>query len=267
MRTFGRTRRHLMLHGFGRRRAIGLSLVAAAVVIVLFAPTLVAGWAPVLHWKCAPRGVALAATTVQVPALMLNSPYGGQVWGNVTFAPGFLPGSLSGMGTHDTNGGADWAGFQANVSVTTVENETVWGPGSNVRCSQPFEAVLDPIGNPSEGLQLLGPGNISDRQEPSVLFPGSPSTISFSNAFGVANSEEISTCDVPAQSLPAISSHLTLWVRFAWSGQNYTAPLNLPIIESSYHYWFPSNGTWQVDNLSAPGGPGGGWAFSYSPCP
>ncbi|MGC2034334.1 MAG: hypothetical protein WA761_02675 [Thermoplasmata archaeon] len=53
---------------------------------------------------------------------------------------------------------------------------------------------------------------------------------------------------------------------FTENEQNFSVPYVLPFTEQ-YTYTFPANfGTWQVDNLSAPGGPGGGWAFSYSPC-
>jgi hypothetical protein len=39
-------------------------------------------------------------------------------------------------------------------------------------------------------------------------------------------------------------------------------------VTADFEYTFPSDsGVWGVDNLSAPGGPGGGWAFSYTPCP
>jgi hypothetical protein len=245
------------------KRIVAISLSSATAIVILFAPTLVAGWAPVLHWACEPRGLVLDPTTVQVPALLLNAPYRGEVWGNVTFPPGFLPGDLSGMGTEDTNGGADWAGFQANVTVSAVENETVWGPGPNVRCSAPFEAGINPIGNPSEGIPLLGSGNLSDRAEPTVLYPGPDNTVYFSNGFDAENLQNVSTCGIPAESFQVASSHLTLAVRFALAGQNTTTPLNLPLVGSTYHYWFPSNGTWAIDNLSAPGGPGGGWAFDY----
>jgi hypothetical protein len=115
----------------------------------------------------------------------------------------------------------------------------------------------------------MGQGNVSDQQEPVVLFPGHSNTIYFLNGFDTPDSGSISTCGEPAQSLPLVTStHLTLWAHFASDGQNYSVPFNLPIVESQFHYWFPANfGTWQVGNLSASGGPGGGWAFSYSPCP
>lgn len=248
-----------------RRRIVGLCLSITTAVLVLFALTLVAGWAPVLHWECEPHGLLLTSTTVQIPALMLNSPYGGEVWGNVSLPPGFLPYGVTGVGTQDSNGGADWAGFQANVTVYGLQNETVWGPGSNLRCTAQAEAAIDPIGNPSVGIQLLGQGSVTDRGEPTALFPGAPNTIYITNGFGIANSRNISTCNGPAQSVLVSSSYLTLGVGFTSAGRNLTAQLDLPITGSIYHYWFPSNGTWQVENLSeGVNAPGGGWSFSYA---
>jgi len=244
---------------------LGVAIVVLIVVLAL--PTWVGGWAPLAHWTCQ-RGSDVANETVQIPSLLLNSPYGGRVWGNVTFPLGFLPFGLVGESTGDANGGADWAGFQSNITVSTVENQTVWGPGSNVRCSEPFSVSLSPIGNPSLGITLLGAGNLSDQHEPTVLFPGYVNTIYFLNGFEAANSENVSTCGGPTQSVPLVTStSLTLWAHFVSDGHNSTAAFTVPIVDSQYHYWFPANfGTWQVDNLSAPGGPGGGWAFSYTPC-
>ena len=254
------------------KRWTAIAGIAAVVLIVgLALPTWVGGWAPLAHWTCQP-GSQVLNQSAQIPAQLLNAPFGGRVWANVTTPPGLILRGTSietGLGTSDSNGGVDWNGFQANVTVSTVENETAWGPGSNVRCTQPFEVNLIANGDVSTGIAILGPGNISDQHEPNVLFPGYANTIYFSNGFQAANSENISTCGGPAQSLPLVTSnYLTLWAHFASGGQNYTIPFTLHLVESQFHYWFPANfGMWQVDNLSAPGGPGGGWAFSYSPCP
>jgi hypothetical protein len=64
-----------------------------------------------------------------------------------------------------------------------------------------------------------------------------------------------------------ISNRLTVWFPVSLSDRTVQVPFIIPVTES-YHYTFPANfGIWEVDNLSAPGGPGGGWAFSYEPCP
>ena len=259
-----------MARRLGKRWAIASILAISALGIGLVLPTLIGGWAPALHWACQPVG-QVTNQTAQIPAQSLNAPYGGRVWANVTTPPGLiLRGSNTGiiLRAQDSDGGVSWNGFQANVTVFADENETMWGPGSNVRCTLPFEVVLNPTGEFSAGIALLGQGNLSDRQEPNVLYPGYANIVYFSNGFQAANSQNISTCGGSSQSIPVSSMHLTLWAHFTSGGANHTAPFNVPIVVSAFHYWFPANfGTWQVDNLSAPGGPGGGWAFSYSPCP
>jgi len=68
-------------------------------------------------------------------------------------------------------------------------------------------------------------------------------------------------------SLPVRTLGLSVSFRIDLGNQSFWIATELPFTEQ-YHYSFPANfGTWQVDNLSAPGGSGGGWAFSYSPCP
>jgi hypothetical protein len=251
------------MHWGTRRRWVAVSALCASVLVLgLFLPTLIGGWAPVIHWTCR-SGPTVLFETSQVPSLLINSPYGGHAWANVSFPLSFLPGGLSGMGSQSWNGSTTWSGFQSNVSVYGTLNETVWGPGPNVRCTQPYFVSLAPIGNPSGGILLLGPGNTSDRQEPNVLFAGG--TITFLNGFEVSNQPQISTCGGPSQSVSMSSYALTLWATIKSSSGS--ASFQLPIVVTTFHYWFPSGfGTWQIDNLSAPGGPGGGWAFSYSPC-
>jgi hypothetical protein len=252
----------------GRRWTTGSAILILAIVVGLFTPTIIGGWAPVLHWTCQPVSRVLNQT-VQIPSVLVNSPYGGNASGAVMLPPGFLPGFLVGMGTGATNGGSTAAAFLSNITVSVVKNGTVWGAGTNRRCSGPFEITLAPIGAPSLGIPLLGLGNISDRLEPDLLFPQSPDLIYFSNGFQSANWENISTCGGTAQKLPLVfATYLTLSAHFAWGGENHAVPFNLPMVSSQFEYEFPADfGTWQVDNLSAPGGPGGGWAFSYSPCP
>jgi hypothetical protein len=245
-------------------------VIALAVVVGLLVPTVIGGWAPVLHWTCQ-RGAQVLNRSARIPAQLLNSPFGGWVWGNVTTPPGLIErgtGISDILGSSYYNGGVVWNGFQANVSVFTLSNQTAWGPGDSTRCSEPFEVDLIASGNISTGIALVLPGNVSDQHEPTVLFPGYPNILSFQNGFSTPNMANVSTCGGPAWSSPrVVSSDLTLWANFSIGTQNHVQPFLVPLVTSVFHYWFPANfGTWQVDNLSAPGGPGGGWAFSYSPC-
>jgi len=257
---------------WARRRTAAVvgTAVSCLIIVALFLPTVAGGWAPVLHWTCQ-RGARALDQRVYIPAQLLNAPYGGWVWGNVTLPPGMgIRGSDTELilGTSDMNGGVVWSGFEANVTVYSVANQTVWGPGANTRCTAAFAVEWVADGNVATGIPLVAPGSISNQGEPTVLHPGSSNIISFSNGFSDANAANITTCGGAAESFPpVISNHLTLWVSFAIAGQNHTVPFQLPLVESAFHYWFPADfGTWQVDDLSASGGPGGGWAFSYSPC-
>jgi hypothetical protein len=255
-----------------RKASVVTAVVACAVVAGLFLPTAVAGWAPVVHWTCQTTTQVMEGQPAQIPAQLLNAPFGGEVFGNVSARDGvFTYGSGSGgmfLGSGDTDGGVDWNGYDANVSVFADQNRTVWGPGPNVRCTGPFKVELQPDRAVFTGITLINPGNYSDQQVPDVLFPGFSNVISFSDGFERANSANVSTCGKQAIAYPVESTHLTLWAHFSWNGENRTAEFNVPILGMEYRYLFPANfGIWQVDNLSAPGGPGGGWAFSYSQCP
>jgi hypothetical protein len=257
---------------WSRRRMVSVvtAIVACAVVAGLLLPTAITSWAPVLHWTCA-QGSELTSFYSPVPFLALNSPYGGNVGGNVTTAPSYIDrGFTDSDGTTASNGEATSVGYNGNLTVFSDSNRTVLGPGVNVRCSQPFDVQFAPNGGGFGGLEIMGPGNQSDVNEPHTIFPNIPryTTVESSNGFTKANSPNVSKCGKQAFFQPVYSNHLTVWIIFAWNGENHTATFNPPFVVAQYGYRFPANfGTWQVDNLSALGGPGGEWAFPYSPCP
>ena len=263
--------------------AILATALAAVVIVALFTLTAIGGWAPFLHWTCHTEDAVAKLTNYYIPAVLVNSPYGGQAWGNGTF-PATFPGIWNGpppagvtnvsYGTGALQGQALGALFSVNVSVYSLANVTEWGPGTSARCSYAFEAVLLSPGLYAEaGGGILGANNASDSSEPpyALIYEGTQSqvrSVLFDNAYGDANVAAISTCGGPSRSLtPILSSYLSVWFPVTVQGKNLTVPFVIPVAES-YHYWFPANfGTWDVDNLSAPGGPGGGWAFSYvGPC-
>jgi hypothetical protein len=245
----------------------------------LFLPTAIAGWAPILHWSCDLQ-TRIASEFEYVPVVLTNSPFGGNA-----SSEGILPASFPGgvgyptEGSFETdiaeNGSSSGTFNTVELNVYRVQTALTWGPGPTQRCSQPF-AVVPSEPNPSgiaAGWPVAVPSNLSDRGEASQVifhgFSGTPLSVIFDNGFTTPNEANVSTCNRPAEAvpLPANTDHLVVAVPFSWNGRNYTTPMQLPFIES-YTYHFPANfGTWQVDNLSAPGGPGGGWAFSYSPCP
>src|SRR5271157_1934275 len=244
------------LPGRLRRRWAIVSVVAVAVIVVgLFTPTLLGGWAPLLHYECQQGQSPEATLYAWVPALMINSPYGGEGFGNGTVPPGPLstPGLGTTYGTGEANGSAAWAGFRAESNVSSVQNLTVWGPGQHVRCASPFYVSVRYWGGAVLGGPLLGEGNVSDSQEPTSLghwtYPGDVN-LTVSNGFYGNNSPSISTCGRAIASNSASSSQFEVRVPVTIGGSQYNLPYVLPVQET-FHYWFPANfGTWQVDNLS-----------------
>ncbi len=263
-----------------RRWAVITVVVVTAIVVGLFTPTWIAGWAPVIHWACESVG-EVANQTAWAPLSLENSPYGGLAFVNATVLSGTFGSTTPGMlvGGGETNGTVWGAFWQVIVGVSPLQNQTVWGPGTNVRCSAPFTVALLTVSRPQvytgeifswPGGPLFGPNSTSDLSEPTMYnFSSSvnASSLYFSNGFHTANAQNVSTCGGKARSIPVQSSQFTVWVPYSSSGRSIAIPITIPSLQR-FSYSFPANfGTWQVDNLSAPGGPGGGWAFSYSPCP
>lgn len=250
------------------RLTSGSIAVGAGLAVAITLTSLAGNLNPFEHIVCTDGSQVYTTGTVQLPGVLLNSPYGGSVHGNVSFPAFGLPGVIESMGTSDFNGGADWAGYGANVTVLTVENHTSNGLGRNSPCTQAFRVEVTPEGGGSGGISIMGPGNTSDIDEPPVLPSGVPGNISFDNGFRLSNSANVSTCGGRAVNLTTISTHLTAWMSWSRAGQNHTLEFDVPFIEEQFIYGFPASlGTWAVDNLSAPGGPGGGWAFDYlGPC-
>jgi hypothetical protein len=257
------------------KRWTAIAGIAAVVLIVgLVLPTWLGGWAPVLHRTCV-AGAAVKNEQIFVPAVLANSPYGGKVFDNGSLpadlpgAPGY-PTNPSALGAPARNGSAAGAFFIVNLGIHRSDNSTAWGPGANVVCTTPFIVDFLPVnssGHPSvvAFVVIPTPSNLSNVGEASQLI--APPTVVFSNAYEAGNDGNVSTCGGPARWIPFESPHLTVWVQLGPLSGNATVPIVLPF-PMEFNYWFPANfGTWQVDNLSAAGGPGGGWAFSYSPCP
>lgn len=278
--TKGATTDRQILARSGRSRrqtaSVVIAIVAFAAVAGLLLPTALGGWGPVLHWACV-RGGPMAFTTVWAPAILVNAPYGGSASGNATIPAGVIAnGTLFGIadGTDASNGSFAGVFFHLRAQLFPQTSELEWGPGRNDRCtdSEGVGLATDFNGTQVYSGILGGTGNWSDAAEPHEfdIHPGPgvyAETVYSSNAFRGANSKPVSTCGGAAQSLPAVARGPTVLMSFLDQNRVTTIAFSVPFPEV-FHYYFPANsGTWQVDNLSAPGGPGGGWAFSYSPCP
>lgn len=221
---------------------------------------------PFEHRVCVQTSGGLASTTVWVPELLVNSPYGGSANGS---------NNQEGIVTPTVNGAAYWLGDLENLSISVYTNDTSYGAGPDQPCASSYRVQLQAVGLSAAGFPIMGPGNLSDLNEPhqvnlSVVWdPPVSGIVTFNNGFSRANSAAIDTCAGTPVEVTSQSSYLTLFATFRSGESNVTIPFNSPYPYGSehFHYWFPGGGIWEVDNLSAAGGPGGGLAFSYEACP
>jgi hypothetical protein len=171
-----------------------------------------------------------------------------------------------------SNGTAGTVAFLANVSLFQVHNETVWGPGQNVHCTSPYAVIrLPPPANGAISSVIPTPSRLSDVNESdNVSILHTPSNLStvfyFDNGFSSPNMAPVTTCGAAGENLSSTSTRLSAGVPFNISGHVVVTPLTLNFAQKFWYDFPPNFGTWQIDNLSEPGGPGGGWAFSYAPC-
>jgi len=262
--------------GWSRRRQALLGgstaaiLVAVALVVV---PALTGSWSPVIHSTCQ-AGSTVATNLAWVPLVMVNAPYGGYVAGNASLQPGAIVGGR-GLGTSNglpaSNGSVGGFFVHLWLNLSGLSNATIWGAGKNDPCTSAWtvSAAVDVTGSQVYSGILGNQGDVSDSAEPheyNLTAPPGGSTSYLSNGFVQENSRNISTCGGATQWVAVTAPKLTVWIPFSVGGESTIVPYTLPS-EQVFRYWFPADyGIWQVDNLSAPGGPGGGWAFSYSPC-
>lgn len=253
--------------------ASGVGGIGAIVLLVVGGPMSPLGWSAVSHSECQVIGASLETLSAWIPALIVQAPYGGMAWGNASVPAGSLSypeGSSNGYQSSARDGGSTWSGFLGEINISSLQNVTVLGDGADVTCRSAHSVTLVRSGGVVLGAPLLGPGNESDVGEPSTLgyfsAPGE-ANVSISVGFTDSSGGDISTCSEAAESSEMVSVEFGIDLPGNQSAHSAGLSDVLPITES-FHYTFPANyGVWQIDNLSAAGGPGGGWAFSYSPCP
>ena len=266
-----------------RKRWAFLSITVVIVVVVgLILPTVVVSWAPLAHWTCETGSVVAHEYDTWVPAVLVNSPYGGNASG-LGKMPWSFPGAWNGpppangsmsigMETSTSNGTSAGAFFIVNVSVSDTMTVLVAGPGANSRCSSPVTVAIEsPAEYATASHRIPAPSNLSNVGEATnVSVDGRVNasfSVNFDNGFEQATEPSVSTCGGPSQTIPVSATGFQISFNVTIGDAVYLFPYTLPFLQS-FQYTFPANaGTWQVDNLSAPGGPGGGWAFSYSACP
>ncbi len=265
------------------RAAISLGVVAGVVLsLASFAST---GGGILTHTTCEVGSRLANLTDAWIPAVLVNSPFGGNASGvgimNWDFpgawnGPPPAPGQALkvGMGTGAMNGTTGGAFFTVSISVLESRTATRAGPGMNLPCTAAVQLELQaPQTYAEAGAGVTTVSNLTDAGEAdnATLFAGLNGSIQspafFENGFTRANMNEISTCGQPGQTIPATMQGLSATFHVNAINQTYLIPDTLPFTEV-FSYTFPGDfGTWQIDNLSAPGGPGGGWAFNFAgPC-
>jgi len=260
-----------------RRATIILAATVSIVVIGIVLVGAVWNWGIPLHWGCRAQG-QIAEIYTFTPAVLVNSPFGGKAWGNGTIpgswpdSPGY-PNNSGAFGTGSLNGSPDGVFFAVNMSLHRMTNVLDWGPGRNSRCtaSLTVEPARSLEGPGFGGWSIPVVSNTTDAGEATTVdfsgkFIGNPVAPIWNNSFTVNNSEPVDTCNAPPHDSYSLSFGLRVTFDFTFAGSTTSVSTELPF-EEVFHYHFPANfGIWQIDNLSAPGGPGGGWAFSYAPC-
>jgi|SRR5271157_1292535 len=268
-----------------RRFAVLGTAVACAAVVGMLLWTFVGTWSPLLHITCEDQSAVAHQTDAWIPAVLINSPYGGigngtgildwsfpGAWNGPPPAPGQV--LKTGVGSGALNGTSTDALFTVNITLYSVANVTQLGPGTNSPCSAPVRIALQSPGTYGiTAAPILTVSNLTDRGEADnvTVFPGlngqTQSPAFFDNGFTVQTTASISTCSAGEQVLPVATQGLPATFQVNVNNRTYQLPYELPFTEK-FTYTFPANfGTWQIDNLSAPGGPGGGWAFNFvGPC-
>ena len=244
------------------RRHAWVSVLAGVAVGVMLALTGVSGsWTPLEHTVCADGAMVAQETDRWLPFVLVNSPYGGAGSG----AGG--PSAISGITIYNGTAGANF--LQAvDASLYLADNSSAWGTGTNHPCNRHFNVALGYHLYGSEGVILPTTSNLTDFGEVNNFSLSNASSdlndlAFFNNSFTVANTGEITTCREASRNLPIRSDYLSIGIPFEVGNRTLTVPYTLPFPQN-FTYTFPANfGPWAIDNLSAPGGPGGGLAFDY----
>jgi len=235
--------------------------VAIALIVVLSTPVVIVSFAHQSRSACE-QGPAVAVLAHSLtPYLLLNSPYNGSAQGEFRV-------------WNNSAGGAGWWGevdYAQNGVVTDQFRDLQWTvyqavpSGAGVSCQG--EYITESRDNGAGGINQYGPYT-NDSSEP--RWSGENGTsyarVIFNNSFS-RTTQVVDTCDRGQERLGLESTHVSIVIPVNITGQGVQVPTTVSVF-SNYTYTFPAEaGAWAVDNLSAPGGPGGGWAFSYlGPC-
>jgi len=240
--------------------------VVAVIVGAGLGAGLVAAWAT---WGAPTQCVAsqpVATLTTLTPVLIVNSPYGG--YANGTWTRYMNTSSQTIVETDSVgarNGSITYLFYQFNWTVWTTQR--LGNPTGS--CAGVFAYSGAPTGNvivggssanytnDSQGRQFSG-GNSTPTNN------GVPySVLYFNDSFYRANDGGLQTCAGGASQWSARSTYIDYRIPFEYQGSPHVASVTFNE-RTNFTYTFPATGgSWEMDDLSSPGGPGGGLSFSY----
>lgn len=233
-------------------------LVVALVIGVTLIPLVLSPWSLIVHFECRP-GVAIATQDLWTPEVLVNAPYGG--FGNGT-------GSVvaeTALNTTVSNASAEGLFELREWTVATPVRTLVAGPGANAFCGS-YLATSRTLGDYASHTLLAMRNATSDAgQNVSFSFFGHDSVV-FHN--GYAESDfTVGTCHRGGVRLATNAAWMAVEIPFAVGGSNRTVPAT---IQGAFNYTYslPGGfGVWSIDDLNlGANAPGGGYAFSYTPC-
>jgi len=250
-----------------RPRTVLLGLIIAGLAVAAIAALpLVASvaWSPFDHFECRP-GTVVAERRLWTPLVMVNAPYGGNASATVHEST-----SVSAtISAH--NGGAEGFFVLLNWSVAQSLRVLAAGPGTNAECPE-FLATPGLNYNMYAGYDLLPANTTSDTDEPTALTPDPNllgyGSVAFHNGYVSGDGVTMTTCSIGREFLQTTSSRTTVEVPFTQDGRTAMAKATLEYA-ANYSYEFPGGaGTWSIDDLNTGNNaPGGGYAFTFTPCP
>jgi hypothetical protein len=238
-------------------------LVLLVVVVVAVPSSIGVLWFTSLHStsiQCQLGQVVGQASQILTPAELVNAPYNGSAFANVSFAPtgggpvyifasGGLqeraqpwPGTeaqggfLESFGTEAGHANGDpWSTgifVQMNWTMYAVHNATVVGASKNAPCTTPYIAVPQPsVVNPIQMLGIPPLTNYTDDAseshslfDPGQMPPPGQATVWFDNGFHAANYPTVDTCGRPGVTLSYTGNvQVPIWVTIPVGGKNLTA--------------------------------------------
>jgi hypothetical protein len=209
---------------------------------------------------CVPGSIVAWVNDTYPPILIANSPYNGTASGSVPITNGTHILTLS------PRNGSAFGVFERMNWTVRIGKAT---GGTDPSCVGTYYLVPTDDGTSTTfPLSNRSVFNFTtDSQEPNQSgITGAGGPVYFYDGFYTSTSQ-LSTCGAGTTVLHAASNSIRVGVTFEADSTAHVVNVTIPV-STNYTYTFPANaGTWSIDNLSAPGGPGGGWAFGYvGPC-